>query len=264
MRYLFVAIGTFLLSAFFIVIRYKTGWVEGFLPNFVEFVLWIPIAFFFANKVLRTTISRVPVGFREIVVIISMVFATISANASIQIMQSKIFGRTWSASYKDPVAKPGSSEVPVVPTVGEKIATNFVSVAGEEIGSRFIIVSALLMVMSPGWAIALSSLLFAALHTVIPILVGMPEIGLFRLGSTGVIGVACGIAFIRYGLGAAIAIHFLVNLVGWFAYNQTYIANAILFGSGFVALFVLPPTLWFTRKRRKHERETLISQAATV
>jgi len=209
---------------------------------------WIPIAFFLSKTVLKKKFRIIPVRFREAVIIISMVFATLTANVSIKLGQSKIFRRTWSASYKDPAPKPGSSKVPVIPTVPEKIATNFFAVAGEEISSRFIIVTALLMVMSSGWAIAISSLLFAASHMVIPILVGMPEIGLFRLGSTGVIGIACGIAFVRYGLGAAIMIHFLVNLVGWFAYNQTYIANIVLYGSGFVALIVLPPTLWFTRK----------------
>jgi membrane protease YdiL (CAAX protease family) len=185
-----------------------------------------------------------------------MVFFTLTANVSIQLGQSKVFGQTWKASYEDPVPEP-SKKAPVIPSVAEKIATNFVAVAGEEISARFVTLSALLMVMPVGWAIAASSFLFAASHLVIPILGGMPEVGLFRLGSTGVIGIACGIAFVRYGLGAAIAIHFLVNLVGWFSSNHTYIANTVVFGSAFVALIVLPLTLWFTRKRLPYTYTTV-------
>jgi len=248
MRYILVACGAFLLAVALIAIRFKIGMVEGFWPHFAEFIAWIPIALILSKTVIRRTAHLVPIGFRQIVIIGSMVFFTLTANVSIQLGQAKMFGQTWKASYDDPVPEPGK-KAPVIPSVAEKIATNFVAVAGEEISSRFIILSALLMVMPTGWAIAISSLLFAALHLVIPIMGGMPEIGLFRLGSTGVIGIACGIAFVRYGIGAAIAIHFLVNLVGWFSSNHTYIANTVILGSAFVALFVLPMTLWFTRKR---------------
>ena len=248
MRYTFVAIGAFILTIVLIAIRFKTGTVEGFWPHFAEFLFWIPIALLLSKTVLRKTVRPSPIGFRQIAIIGSMVFFTLAINVGVHHAQKNIFGKTWRASYDDPVPEPGKKE-PVVPSVVEKIATNLFAVAGEEISSRFITLTALLMVMPTCWAIALSGLLFAASHMVIPVLGGMTEVGLYRLAATGVIGIACGIAFVRYGLGAAIAIHFFVNLVGWFSSNHTYIAKTVIFGSAFVGLIVLPITLWFTRKR---------------
>lgn len=106
------------------------------------------------------------------------------------------------------------------------------------------------MLVSPPWALFISSILFAASHLVFPIALGDLEFGLMRLLPTFAIGVFCGVAYLWYGLPASVFVHFAGNLIRVFAFDEyDFIVDWILWGSAFVTLFILPPTLWFTRKR---------------
>jgi len=249
LRYIFVMIGAILADICVMAFRVKMGWTETFWPNFGELLLWAITALILLKTMSRPNFRRIPIRFREIVIIASMVFGTIVSNVSFQYAQWKVFGTTYVPSYEDPVPEPGSTQKPVIPTIPQKLAMNLVPVVGEEILFRWIILGALMMALSPGWSVLISSLIFGAMHLPVKIMVGFPlAVGLSNVLPTFAIGFFCGIAFIRYGLVASIAIHFLVNLVGWFAYNQTYIADAVIWGSASVALIVLPFTLLFTRR----------------
>ncbi|WP_218109788.1 CPBP family intramembrane glutamic endopeptidase [Oligoflexus tunisiensis] len=245
--------GTTTLSALILIVFFKLGFVDEFIPKLTELVLCSLLAIALAKTIMqkRTAGDRPLLSFRELVITISIVFATLGSNVGLQALQLKAFGRAYTSSYADPEPKVGvvGVEAPAPPSVVQKMAEMLVSVSAEEVSSRWITLGALLMVMSPGWAIVLSSVLFALLHTVVPIVGGVPDIGLLSLAPTFAIGVGCGVAFVRSGLAAALLVHFLVNMVGLFAEKHTYIADTVIFGSAFVALVVLPLTLWFTRRR---------------
>lgn len=252
MRYACVVTGTMALIAVILFTRLKLEWVDGVGAQVAELCLWAVAALALSKTLLQNRVggTRPLFRFRELVITVSIVFTTICANVGIQSAQVQIFGKTYRASYADPVPQPGAAEVPSPRTVPEKLAEMAASVSAEEISSRWIILGALLMLMSPGRALLLSSLLFAMQHAIVPIVGGVPEVGLFHLAPTFAIGIGCGIAFLRSGLTAAILVHFLVNMVGLSADNNTQIADTVIFDSAFVALVVLPGTLWFTRKRR--------------
>lgn len=267
MRYAFVVIGTTAVAIFLLVVFFKMKIVEE-TAFFIEFCLWAVVAITLSKTALKKRMAgSIPIfSFREFVIILSIVFATICANVGSQALQLNLFDRTYKASYADHKQKSGPTEVQVHPSAAEKIAKMAFEVSAEEISSRWITLGALLMVMPAGWALFLSSLIFASLHTVIPILGGTPEIGLFRIASTFTIGVGTGIAFIRSGLLAAIIVHFLVNMVGLFAENHTYIADTVIFGSAFIAIIILPPTLLLTKKKKENAHKIIsqIKKAGTL
>ncbi|HYX37829.1 MAG TPA: hypothetical protein VE954_32400, partial [Oligoflexus sp.] len=57
-------------------------------------------------------------------------------------------------------------------------------------------------------------------------------------------------AYLRYGLPASVFVHFVGILIKVFAFDEyDFVVDWILWGSAFVALVILPLTLWFARKR---------------
>jgi membrane protease YdiL (CAAX protease family) len=123
-------------------------------------------------------------------------------------------------------------------------------VAREEVLYRFILLGTLLLFLSPAWAIGISSLVFALTHAVLPWIITQEMIPtLSPVLPAFFMGICFGTAFFWYGLPAALAVHFGMNLASAFASDHTYIADSIMFGSAFVALVILPITLWFSRKK---------------
>jgi len=255
-RYISVVAGANLLAVLGLIITFEMRAYHGIAMQTIQLCLWSALAFALSKTVLtkRATANRTILSFRELVVIVSIVFATSLSNVAVQATQKKIFGHVYTASYSDPepTTTPGTAIAPTHPSTTETVIEAFLSVSVEEVSSRWITLGALLMAMSSGWAIVISSLIFSLHHVVYPLLGGIPEIGLFSLLPTFAIGVGSGIAFVRSGLASAIFVHFAVNLIGVFADNHTYIADTVIFGSAAVALFVLPLTLWFTRKRERN------------
>jgi membrane protease YdiL (CAAX protease family) len=214
--------------------------------------LWSLIAFALSRKTLtaKTSRARLLLSFRELVITLSVVFVTLCANVGTQYLQMKVFGHTYTAFSEDSEQGESTEEAPAAPpSVAASLSKMLLSVTSEEIPSRWITLGALLMLMPPAWALAVSSLLFACTHLIVPIMIGQPEPGFFALAPTFMIGLGAGFVFLRSGLPAAILVHFLVNLVGLFSTIHTDIADSVTFGSAFIALVVLPMTLWFTRNR---------------
>ncbi len=254
MRYAGVAIGTTALSAIILIVFFKMGFTDEFFPKLTELVLCSLLAIGLSKTVLsrRAGGRKSLLSFREMVITLSIVFATLSANVSTQALQLKFFGSAYTTPSANTELKSGPESTDVdttPPSIPVQMSKLLLAVSAEEVSARWIALGALLMAMSPGWALVLSSLLFASLHTVIPIFGGAPEVGLLSLAPTFAIGMGCGLAFLRSGLLGAVLVHYLVNLVELFSENHTYIADAVIFGSAAVALIVLPLTLWFTRKR---------------
>jgi membrane protease YdiL (CAAX protease family) len=261
MRYIGIVIGSSVAIVVTGILVFKLGLLDTVYSHLGQLCLWSLIAIILSRSILTKGAggSRSLLSFREMVITLGIVFVTICANVSSQALQMKTFGHTYTASSADPEPNDESDRVTTPLSVSEKITKLVLSVTAEEIPSRWITLGALLALMPAGSALLISSLLFALQHMVIPVLIGAPEIGFFRIAPTFMIGIGCGIAFMRSGLVGAILVHFLVNMVGLFAESYTYIADSVIFGSAFVALVVLPPTLWFTRKRQKFEREALVS-----
>jgi membrane protease YdiL (CAAX protease family) len=252
MKYVGIALGSSLLIIASTFVSFKLGTLDTIHSHLGQLVLWSIIAVALSRTALKvkTTKPRSIIGFRELVVLLSVVFATLCANVGSQYLQMKVFGRTYTSSYAD--AEPSNSsddESAAPPSVPASLCKMLLSVTAEEIPSRWITLGALLMIMPPVWALLISSALFALTHLIVPTLVGHPEAGLFFLAPTFMIGLGAGFVFIRSALPAAILVHFLVNLVALFSSHHTGIADTVTFGSAFVALCVLPMTLWFTRKR---------------
>lgn len=249
MRYIWIVFVSSLLIVVSTIVSFKLEMLDTIHSHLGQLVFWSIIAIALSRKAFKGKTLR-PLSLlslRELVIVLSVVFATLCANVGSQYLQMKVLGYTYTASEADPEPTDGAPTAP--PTVAEKLSKMLLSVTAEEIPSRWITLGALLVVMPSGWALALSSLLFAFTHLIVPVMIGAPEIGLFRLAPTFMIGLGAGLAFIRSGLPAAILVHFLVNLVGLFSTNHTDIADSVTFGSAFVALIVLPLTLWFTKKR---------------
>lgn len=266
MRYIGIVIGSSITIVVTTILVFKLGLLDTIYSHLGQLFLWTLIGIILSKTIMKKrTTAQTLLSFRELVITLSLVFATMCANVGVQAIQIKTFGHTYSASSaSDSEPDSESAEVNAPPSVAKKISKMVLSVAAEEIPSRWITLGALLMLMPVGWALLISSLLFALQHIIVPVLIGVPEIGFFRIAPTLMIGIGCGIAFIRSGLVAAFIVHFLVNIVSLFADNHTYIADSVIFGSAFVALIMLPLTLWFTRKKRRNKPEITLSQAALI
>jgi hypothetical protein len=204
------------------------------------------------------------------VITVSLLFAAIFSNVVTNLAQAKLVGETYiktdmrGEEYESEHGKPEaafgqqlSESQSEALLLLQRVAHSFLDVAREEVLYRFILLGSLLLFLSPAWAIGISSLIFALTHAVLPFTITQEMIPTMSpILPAFFMGVSFGVAFLWYGLPAAIVVHFGMNLASAFAVDHTYVADSIMFGSAFVALIILPVTLLFSRKRH-----TLMTQS---
>lgn len=211
-------------------------------------------------KIKRKVRLHSRLGFRAIVITVSLLFCTVSSNLVLQLGQKHLFGRVWvSDTSKENYEKKHGKTDEILGTelskgqaeslsLIQRVTHEAINVLSEEVFFRWFILGTLFSVLSPAWAIVVSSLLFAGMHIVVPIAISDPQFGLTRLLPAFVLGVFCGVAYLWYGLAASTLIHFGVNLIRVFANGEyDFVVDWIIWGSALCALVLLGPTLWLTR-----------------
>ncbi|HYX19174.1 MAG TPA: type II CAAX endopeptidase family protein [Nostoc sp.] len=254
MKHAGVVLGTIILIILAMTIRAKSGWDEGFGPSVASFTLALCVALTLWKTALIKQPNRKRFRFREILITASLIFGMIASSSFMNYVQIEVFGKTYHTSIGEPGVEPGSALVPSLLSVSENAAKVLLEVAKEEVFFRWIILSALLMIVTSAPAIVISSVIFAGFHLVGALLYGYTEPGLLSLLPTFVIGLFCGIAFLRHGLVGSIAVHFVLNLCVMLnqrgGINRDISVGTICFFAA-VTLIALPLTLWFTRVARK-------------
>lgn len=200
---------------------------------------------------------------KGVVITVSLLFAAIFSNVVTNLTQARLVGETYiktdmrgdeyesehgrpEAAFGQKLSESQSETLLLV----QRVTHSFLDVAREEVLYRFILLGTLLLFLSPSLAIGISSLFFALTHAVLPWVITQELVPtLSPVLPAFFMGISFGAAFLLYGLPAAMAVHFGMNLASAFASDHTYIADSIMFGSAFVALIILPITLWFSRKK---------------
>lgn len=240
--------------------RVDSGWLDIWASLF-HLVAFSLFAVILHKKIRRKVVPLA--GFRGTVITVSLIFAAIFSNVATNLLQARLVGETYiktdmrGEEYESEHGRPEaffgqqlSTSQSEALLLMQRVTHLFFEVAREEVLYRFILFGTLLLFLSPASAIGISSLLFALTHAVLPWIITQELVPtLSPVLPAFFMGICFGTAFLWYGLPAALAVHFGMNLASAFASDHTYIADSIMFGSAFVALTVLPITLWFSRKR---------------
>jgi membrane protease YdiL (CAAX protease family) len=259
-RAIIIVASTVALAVTAMLLQLMMGWL-GIAPMIFNAAMFSAMALSLAREgVIRDWRPPSAFNFRSAVVVISLLFCTLASNAGLQFAQTKLFGLTHDRELSTEEYEKDHGRIEEVAgvrlsddhveslTLARGVVRTLFTVVSEEVYSRWVILGVLVLALPTGWAIVVSSLIFALGHLVYPIALSNPSFGLIRLLPTFAMGVFCGIAYLRYGLLASIFIHFATNLIPMFAGGKLDAAvDWILWGSAFVTFFVLPPTLWFTR-----------------
>ncbi len=272
MPQILIILGVLALDIAVVLLRLKMNWL-GMLPTVIYLVGAILLATILSKKFLRRRREPLPfLRFKPIVITLSVMFCTIMGNVGSQLAQKQVFGHLYITDSSRETYEERNGKVKEI--IGHQLtesqaktfaliqmsAHTLISVCIEEVVLRWIILGALILILPPFWAVLISSLIFAGTHLIFPIAMSDLEWGLMRLLPTFAIGLGCGIVYLWYGLPAAVLVHFGCNLIRFFGDNGYYFAiDWMVRGGLFVTFILLPPTLWFTRNRRRDVSKTNVN-----